>query len=134
MKQQSHTQAKLYVPRDDGAAELQLFAVIFGIEKFQQYLSSNVPFKVITDHAAIVPLLKTKKPALRLAKWLLRISCFLFQVVIDFRRENVLADVSSRYPMQNYDEIIKSFFTIPLFFTTTIDIEKLNGKVCSVDP
>lgn len=65
------------------ATETELFAVVLAIKNFQQYLSG--PFNVITDHAAIIPLLKTKNPVNRLAKWLLRIFPYVFQVV--YRRD-----------------------------------------------
>lgn len=49
-------------PGNCSATEMELFAVVFAIEKFQQHLSGNVSFKVVTDHAAITPLLKTRNP------------------------------------------------------------------------
>lgn len=48
--------------RNYGATEHELFAVIFGIETFQQYLTGNVPLKQITGHGAIVLLLETNNP------------------------------------------------------------------------
>lgn len=114
--------------RNYGVTELELFAVIFGVEKFQPYLSGNVPFKIITDHAAIVPLLKTKNPIGRLAKWLLRLSPFVFQVVYRPGKENVLADALSRYPVSDTEEPIKKIFIAPLLFISKIDIRELQSK------
>lgn len=85
--------------RNYGATHLDLYAVVLATEKFQTYLSGNVPFKVVTDHAAIVPLLKSRNPVGRPAKRLLRISPYVFQVVYRPGQEDVLADASSRYPV-----------------------------------
>lgn len=43
--------------RNYGATELELFAVVIAIEKFHYYIG-DLPFKVATDHPAVVALLK----------------------------------------------------------------------------
>ena len=53
--------------RNYGATELEILAVVFGIEKFRYYALNNMQFKVVTDHSAISALLRTKYPDGRLA-------------------------------------------------------------------
>lgn len=78
-----------------GLTELDFFAVAFDVEKFQSYLSENKPQKLLTDHAATVPLLNTGIPIGRLAKCLLRLQPFVFQIVYRPGKENVPADALS---------------------------------------
>jgi RNase H-like domain found in reverse transcriptase len=85
--------------KQSSATSLEVFAVVFGIGKYQTYLCGNVPFAVVTDHAAIVPLLKTKTPGGQLARWLFRIAPYRFHVVYRPGRENTFADALSRYPV-----------------------------------
>ena len=54
--------------RNYGATELEVLAVVFGIEKFRYYALNNMQFKVVTDHSAISALLRTKYPDGRLAR------------------------------------------------------------------
>lgn len=51
-----------------GATELELYAIIFAVEKFKYYLSNSKTFKIITDHSAISSLLKIRNPTGRLAR------------------------------------------------------------------
>lgn len=82
--------------RNYGATQLQLYAVVFGIEKFK-HICLGI-YLVMTDHSALVPLLKTKNPIGQLAKWLFPITPYAFQIVYRPSCENVLADALSRYP------------------------------------
>lgn len=111
--------------RNYGPTQLELYTVVFGIEKFQSYLSGNNPFKVVTDHAAILPLLKTRHPVGRPATWLLRITSYVFQVVYRPGRENVLADA---YPVSGTAEPVKNFFVALVFFLPINHIEELQRK------
>lgn len=74
-----------------GATELELFAIVIAIEKFHYYIG-NLLFKVVTDHSAIGAFLKTKTPANRLARWIMRLSPYTFEVVCRPGKENCLAD------------------------------------------
>lgn len=59
-----------------GATELELYAVIFAVEKFQYYLSTDITFEVTTDHSAIRTLLRSKNFSGSFARWILRLSLF----------------------------------------------------------
>lgn len=85
-------------------------------------------FKIVTDHAAIVPLLKTKNPVGRLSKWLLRLSPFVFQIVYRPGKENVRTDALSHYPVPDTEEPMKNFFNVPLFFISKVNDSELQKK------
>lgn len=75
--------------------EKELWAVIFGIEKFRGYVMGT-EFTVVTDHASLKWLSNFSNPSGRLARWLMRISQFKFQVVHRKGALNVVADALSR--------------------------------------
>ncbi|ODN04354.1 Transposon Tf2-6 polyprotein [Orchesella cincta] len=62
------------------ASEIELAAVIYGINKFRPYVEAT-KFLIETDHAALKWLLNTKDPAGRLARWFIVLQEFEFEVV-----------------------------------------------------
>lgn len=107
--------------RNYGATHLELLAVVFGIEKFEPYVAGNEQFKVVTDCSAIAPLLRTKNPVGRLARWVMRLSPFTFEVVYRKGCENVVADYLSRYLLEHCEEPT-GLSSAPLFFVPKVDI------------
>jgi len=60
-------------------SEIELLAVLFGVQKFRQYIELT-HFIVETDHSALQWLQKIKEPAGRLAKWFMILQEFNFTV------------------------------------------------------
>ena len=60
--------------RNYGVTQLELYAIVFAVEKFSYYLDTNRSFRVITDHSAIGSLLRTRDLTGRLARWVIRLS------------------------------------------------------------
>lgn len=81
--------------RNYSVTEKELWAVIFGIEKFRGYVMGT-EFTVVTDHASLKWLSNLSSPSGRLARWLMRISQFKFEVVHRKGALNVVADALSR--------------------------------------
>ncbi|OQV13206.1 hypothetical protein BV898_12530 [Hypsibius exemplaris] len=56
--------------RNSSACDSKLIAVVWAItEKVHSYVGGSRLFKVVTDHNALVGLLKLKNPKGRLARW-----------------------------------------------------------------
>lgn len=79
--------------------ELELAAVLFGIDKFRPYVE-GVKFKVITDHHSLLWLNNLKAPTGRLARWAVKLS--QYDIEFEFRKgtHNILPDTLSRAPIQ----------------------------------
>lgn len=106
---------------------MELLAAVFRIEKFEPYVSGNQPFKVLTDCSAIAPLLRTKNPAGRLARWVMRLTSFTFEVVYRKGRNNVVEDHLSHYPIE-YCEEPTTVPTAQLFFLPKVDISNVQRQ------
>jgi len=96
--------------------ELEVAALVFGVEHFEVYLLGN-PVTVYTDHQALVSAflsqLKSQTKGL-LARWYLRLSRFLPLMKLEFKpgHANVVADGLSRAPVQ----------------TTTNEVRRVTGE------
>ena len=93
--------------------------MVFAIEKFQYYISNKHRFRVITDHSAIGQLLKAKEPKGPMARWIIKLSQYDFEVVYRPGRENVVADFLSRFPInemsnQMNPDTVASLFVMPI--------------------
>jgi len=72
-------------------------AVNWAIKKFQRYLSGR-PFKVVTDHAALISILKKLEPVGRTGRWAMNLQEYSFTIEHRKGAENVVADALSRDP------------------------------------
>jgi RNase H-like domain found in reverse transcriptase len=59
--------------------EKEYVAVLFGLQKFRQHLYGEI-FGVVTDHSALVCLISLRDPKHRLARWILELQSFDFDV------------------------------------------------------
>jgi transposase InsO family protein len=79
------------------ASELECFAVVEAIERFEVYL--HRPFTVITDHSALQWLLTLKKPKGKLYRWSVRMSTHTFKIIHKAGRAQQHVDALSRSPV-----------------------------------
>ena len=84
--------------------EKELLAVVFAIDKFRSYL---VGAKVIvfTDHAALKYLLTKKDAKPRLLRWILLLQEFDLEIKDTKGVENTVADLLSRMPITNMQDL-----------------------------
>lgn len=81
--------------------------------------------KVVTDHSAIRPLLKTINPTDRLARWIMQLAPYQFEVIYRSGKLNTLADGLSRFLIFKTEEPVPNINGVPLFFLPKIDIQQL---------
>ena len=74
--------------------EKELLAVLFGIEKFRYYLEGT-HFTVHTDHSSLVWLNNMKNPSARIARWIVKLSQYSFDIVHRKGSCNTVADALS---------------------------------------
>ena len=83
--------------------ELELFAIVWAVEHFRNYIY-GVQFKLISDHKALMSVLKPKRGnktfSSRLTRWVDRLLPFDFEVVHVAGRTLGTADYLSRHPTE----------------------------------
>lgn len=83
--------------RNYSTTEKELCAILFAIEKFRPYVEGS-HFRVITDHSCLQWLRSVKNPSGRLARWILQLQQFDFEVVHRKGRLMTVVDCLSRAP------------------------------------
>jgi hypothetical protein len=89
--------------RNYSVTERECLAVIFCVEKFRPYVEGT-KFTVIMDHHSLLYLFRMKTPTGRLARWILRLQQFTFDIVHRKGRCNVVPDALSRGVQMTDDE------------------------------
>ena len=109
--QNGHEVVIAYAGRDLNAAEKnysaterEALAVIAAIKKFQPYLHGR-KFTIYTDHNALRWLMRITEPTGRLARWLLLIQQYDFDIVHRSGTSNGNADALSRRPYSDISAI-----------------------------
>ena len=80
--------------------ELEALAVVEGIKKYSPYLQHTVKFIIQTDHCALKWLFGQKRTTGRLARWVLKLQSYTYEVVHKRGCKNGNADALSRIPTQ----------------------------------
>lgn len=78
--------------------EKECLAVVFGIDKFGQYVE-GLPFEIITDHSALLWLLKQTDLKGRMARWVLKLQQYDYEIRHVKGKSNVVPDAISRFPV-----------------------------------
>ena len=79
------------------ATELEAFAVVWALETFRVYIEGS-PTLVRTDHSPLLWLRNHAGKSARIARWVLRLQEFSFDLQHRAGRCNAVADALSRYP------------------------------------
>ncbi|CAF1068455.1 unnamed protein product [Brachionus calyciflorus] len=78
-----------------GITEKECLAVVWSVKKFRVYLYGNF-FILVTDHSALLWLMKIKDANGRLARWAICLQTYEFQIVHRAGKKHVNADALSR--------------------------------------
>ncbi len=78
------------------ATEMEMLAVVRGVQQNECYLRPPAKFEVVTDHQPLATMLKIKEPSARLARWIAYLQEFIFQVTYKEGSKNVVPDCLSR--------------------------------------
>ena len=108
--------------------EQELAAVVWAIHHFHAYLGGSKEFSVLTDHNALVGLLKTSNHTGRLARWKLALNPYHFNIQYRAGTLNNMADHLSRYPLDRGLAPVNHLLVVPLFHATTVDVAKLQRE------
>ena len=103
--------SRLLSPREQRwtVTEREGLASVWGVRQFRHYLHGQ-RFKLITDHSAITYMMNQIDPKGRLARWVVTLQEFDFEVVHKPGKENKVADCLSRAhansdsPAEDYDD------------------------------
>lgn len=90
--------------RNYSQIEKEALAIIFGIQKFHQYLYGR-RFTLLTDHKPLTTILGPKKgipvlAASRLQRWAIQLSAYQFDIKFRSTSKNGNADALSRFPVK----------------------------------
>jgi transposase InsO family protein len=116
--------------RTYGAPELEALAIIYAIEHFKPYVYGR-KFTVVTDHHSLCSLLRMKDPKDRLARWILRLQPFDFEIKHKAGRLHTDVDPLSRNPVNPPDsqndplEIDDKMFSLQLADSDKITMKEI---------
>ena len=94
--------------RNYSASEKEIFAVVHALEHWRFYVESAKKVIVYTDHQALTWLFKSDVLKGRLARWVLRLQDFQFEVRYKPGLENTIPDCLSRAPISSIGSIIEA--------------------------
>ncbi len=77
------------------ATELECLAVVWAVKHFHAYVYGQ-KFRLITDHAALCHLFKTATPTGRLARWVMKLQMYDFEITHRSGRKHLHVDSLSR--------------------------------------
>ena len=96
--------------------EKESLAIIYGVQKFHQYLYGR-HFVLLTDHKALTYILGPKKgipilAASRLQRWAIQLAAYTFDIKYRTSKQNANVDALSRLPLSDASTEMKSVFSI----------------------
>lgn len=102
--------------------ERECLAVIKSIENFRSYVE-GVKFSIITDHASLIWLQKSKSTNGKLARWSLRLQAYDFEIIHRKGKLNVVPDALSRAPIDLIDHSDLNKSSDPLYLQLILDVQ-----------
>ena len=114
--------------RNYSATDREMLSLVNALKKFRHFLL-GVRFKVVTDHQALTYLMSMKDPHGRIARWLVFLMPFEFDICYRKGKKLVNADALSRMPVDDPDLIsIDQEVEDSLLLNEAIDIIQLQEQ------
>jgi hypothetical protein len=79
--------------------EREAFAIVWSINYFRSYLLGN-KFELFTDHRPLIYLRNLKNPSPKIARWLLQLEEYTYDIIYKEGNRSASADAMSRLPIE----------------------------------
>jgi len=86
--------------------EKELLAIVFAVYKFRTYIA-GIHFTIVTDHHALCFIMKKPEISARLARWVLILQEFDFNITYRSGKKHLDADCISRFPLESTGKITR---------------------------
>ena len=97
--------------RNYSVTERECLAVVWAVQHFRPYLYGQ-PFDIITDHSALQSILKTQRPNGRVARWIMTLQEFNYNILYRKGSQNGNADALSRmHEMPEESALVLAIFS-----------------------
>jgi hypothetical protein len=91
--------------RNWSCTEREAYAIVWGVDHFRSFLLGR-PFQLVSDHQPLRWLRQMKCPPPKLARWILQLEEFDFEITYKPGEKNVNADAMTRPPIVNVNTIL----------------------------
>ena len=108
-----------------GITEREAFAIVWSVNYFRSYLLGN-KFDLFTDHRPLTFLRTLKNPSPKIARWLLQLEEYDYNIIYKEGKSNVNADIMSRLPMYAVEEETSTVQAIDVIdFSPSVDLDEI---------
>lgn len=115
------------------STEKELLAIVLCLKKFRMYVLGQ-PLTVITDNKALTFMQRCHLNNSRITRWILGIQEYNFEVLHCKGKENIVADILSRYPEdRENDEPLEQQQEFHMYHMTLNLSKNINNKLKCID-
>ena len=108
-----------------GITEREAFAIVWAVNYFRSYLLGN-KFDLFTDHRPLTFLRTLKNPSPKIARWLLQLEEYEYNINFKEGKSNANADAMSRLPMYDEEEEVNTVQAIDIIeLSSSLNLDEI---------